>query len=91
MHGIGEFRFANGRIYKGSFANDQFHGMGLLWLPNGNLYQGYYKDDKMEDLQIIDFKATGDSAYVEYKENFMEGLFAFHKSDGIIWSTYSKD
>jgi hypothetical protein len=67
MHGIGEFRFFNGRIYKGSFANDQFHGIGLLWLPNGNLYQGYYKDDKMDDFQIIDFKASGDSAYVEYQ------------------------
>ena len=60
-------------------------------MPNGNLQQGYYSNDKMEDLHIINFKATGDTAVVEYKNDLIEGLFAFHKSDGIIWSTYSKD
>ena len=31
MHGIGEYRFADGKIYKGSWANHVINGMGLYW------------------------------------------------------------
>jgi hypothetical protein len=91
MHGIGEFRCTDGKIYKGSFANSLRNGIGLQWFPDGNLYQGNFKDDKRDGLQIIHFKATGDTADSEYQDNFIEGLCAEHRSDGIIWFTHSKD
>jgi hypothetical protein len=91
MHGIGEYRWADGRIYKGSWANDDRNGMGLLWYPNGSLYQGNYKVNKRDGLQIIHSKATGNTADAEYQHDLLEGLFALHKSDGIVWYTHSKD
>jgi hypothetical protein len=91
MHGIGEYRWANGRIYNGSWANDNRNGMGLLWFPDGNLYQGNYKDYKWDGLQIIHYKATGNTADAEYQDGLAEGLYAKHTSDGIIWVTHSKN
>ena len=65
--------------------------MGLYWYPDGDLYQGNYKDDKRDGLQIIHFKATGDTADAEYQDDLPEGLWALHTSNGIIWYTHSKD
>jgi hypothetical protein len=76
MHGIGEFRWADGKIYKGSFANGKITGIGLDWYPNGNHYQGNYKDDKRDGLFIIHFKASGDTADVEFQDGLAEGLYA---------------
>ena len=88
-HGIGEYRWADGKIYKGSYANGVRNGMGLLWFPDGDFYQGNYKDDKWDGLQIIQFKASGITADVEYQNNKREGLYASHISDGIYWFTMS--
>jgi hypothetical protein len=90
-HGIGEYRWASGNIYKGSWANDNMNGMSLFWHHDGSLNQGNYKDDKRDGLQIIHFKATGDTADAEYQDNLAEGLCAEHTSNGIIWVTRSKD
>ena len=75
-HGIGEYRWADGKIYKGSWANDDRNGMGLLWFPDGDLYQGNYKDSKRDGLQIIHLKATGNTVDAEYQDDLEEGLFA---------------
>jgi hypothetical protein len=90
MHGVGEYRWANGKIHKGSYANGARNGIGLYWLPSGDFYQGNYKDDKWDGLQIIQYKATGNTAEAEYQNNLREGLYAEHRSDGIAWFTYSK-
>jgi hypothetical protein len=76
MHGIGEYRYANGNIYKGSWANGNINGMGLFWFASGDLYQGNYKDNKRDGLQIIHIKANGDTADVEYQDDLAEGLNA---------------
>ena len=91
MHGIGEFRWPNGIIYKGSFANDNLNGIGLYWFPDADLYQGYHKDNKRDGVQIILYKATGDTADAEYQDGLREGLYAEHRSDGVYWFTNSKD
>jgi hypothetical protein len=65
--------------------------MGLYWYPSGDLYQGNYKESKRDVFQIIKYKATGKTANAEYKDGLLEGLFALHQPDGIIWRTYSKD
>jgi hypothetical protein len=83
-HGIGEYRWADdGTIYKGCFANNNRNGIGLQWYPDGNFYQGNYKDGKRDGLQIIHFKATGDTADAEYQDGLKEGLYAEHRSDGV--------
>ena len=91
MHGIGEFRWANERIYKGSFSNGNRNGMGFLWFSNGDLCQGNWNDDKQDGLQIIHFKATGTTADAEYQDGLAEGLYALHRSDVMIWYTHSKE
>jgi hypothetical protein len=85
MHGIGEYRWATGEIYKGSFANDELNGIGFYWFPDGNLYQGNWKDDKLNGLQIIHYKDTGTTDEAELKDGLGEGLQAEHTSDGINW------
>jgi hypothetical protein len=52
-HGIGEYRWADGSIYKGSFANDNINGIGLYWNASGDLYLGTYKDNNRDGLHII--------------------------------------
>ena len=88
---MGEFKWANGNIYKGSFSNDKFNGIGLKWLANGDLLQGNYKNDKRDGLHIIHLKATGNTADVEYQDDLKEGLYAEHTPTGIIWCTFSKN
>jgi antitoxin component YwqK of YwqJK toxin-antitoxin module len=89
-HGIGEFRWARGEIYKGSWANNNRHGIGLEWYPSGDFFQGTHKDDKRDGLFIIHFKASGNTADVEYQDGLKEGLWAEHKSGGVTWYTHSK-
>jgi hypothetical protein len=91
MHGIGEFRYNDGAIYKGCWTNDNRNGTGLFWYPDGDLYQGNYKDSKWDGLQIIHYKATGVTADAEYQDGLLDGLYAEYTSNGIIWRTYSKD
>jgi hypothetical protein len=52
-HGIGEYRYSNGDIYKGSWANEDKSGIGLYWTAKGDLSYGTYKEDKNDGLHII--------------------------------------
>ena len=74
MHGLGEYRWANGNIYKGSWANGNMNGIGLFWSPDGDLCQGNYKDNKRDGLKIIHYKASGNTADAEYQDGLLEGL-----------------
>ena len=64
--------------------------MGLEWFPHQNLCQGNFKDDNLDGLQIIHNRATGKTDNTEYQDGSADGLSAGHRSDGIIWRTYSK-
>lgn len=37
-HGKGEYVYADGTKYIGSWDNDRIHGEGTSWYPNGNKY-----------------------------------------------------
>ena len=69
MHGIGEYRYVDGNIYNGSWANNKRNGIGILTFPYGSLFQCNFKDDKMDGLQIIHYKATGDTVDAEYQDD----------------------
>ena len=38
MHGSGEFKWADGRVYKGEYQNDKKHGVGIYTWPDGRMY-----------------------------------------------------
>ena len=38
MHGKGEFRWADGRVYNGEYYNDKKHGAGVYSWPDGRKY-----------------------------------------------------
>lgn len=42
MHGTGEFRWADGRVYRGEYVNDKKHGKGVYTWPDGRMYQGNF-------------------------------------------------
>ena len=45
MNVHGEYRFADGRIYKGSFKNNVKQGKGALFWENGDVYEGDFSED----------------------------------------------
>ena len=46
MDGKGEFKWNDGKIYKGNYYHDQKNGYGELFWPNGKIYKGYWKNGK---------------------------------------------
>ena len=46
MHGVGVFEWTDGRVYKGSFANDRKEGQGILTWGDGRIYDGQWRNGK---------------------------------------------
>ena len=40
MHGYGEFKWADGRVYKGDYKEDLKDGWGVFEWPDGRKYEG---------------------------------------------------
>lgn len=40
MHGRGIFKWPDGRVYDGDYANDKKHGFGRVCWPDGREYEG---------------------------------------------------
>jgi hypothetical protein len=89
-HGIGEYRLTDGSIYRGSFEDGKFNGFGLQRHPDNNLIQGNYKNNQRIGLQLITDAETGDIYETEFKDDYAEGLAAYHEGEeGTIWLTLS--
>jgi hypothetical protein len=51
MHGYGEFKWTNGRLYIGYFVNDRKEGFGIhYWQENNRIYVGFWKGGKQEGI-----------------------------------------
>ena len=50
MHGKGEFRWTDGKIYKGFYVNNLKEGYGELVWPDGTFYRGFWKSGRMNGL-----------------------------------------
>lgn len=46
MHGYGEFKWPDGRVYKGSYKDDLKDGHGLFEWPDGRKYLGNWEKGK---------------------------------------------
>lgn len=46
MHGNGEFKWSDGRVYVGEYANDKKHGQGVYTWPDGRYYDGRFHNGK---------------------------------------------
>ncbi len=46
MEGFGEYRWPDGRIYKGNFKADLKEGLGTLIYPDGQMYTGNWAANK---------------------------------------------
>lgn len=70
MHGEGELHWPDGRVYRGSFRQNQQYGFGSSesFGPNGTTYEGSWKDGKMNGYGILKY-ANGDV----YEGNFQDG------------------
>lgn len=50
MHGVGIYKWQDGKLYKGEYANDKKHGFGLYTLQDGRTYEGWWDDGKQHGL-----------------------------------------
>lgn len=59
MHGEGELHWPDGRVYRGSFRQNQQYGFGSSesFGPNGTTYEGSWKDGKMNGYGILKYCA----------------------------------
>lgn len=46
-HGVGTYKFADGKVYTGDFADGNRHGQGKLTQPSGDIFEGTFVDNKM--------------------------------------------
>lgn len=55
MHGEGELLWPDGKIYQGSFRQNQQYGYGVQASPepNGTIYEGEWKDGKMNGNGVL--------------------------------------
>jgi len=44
IHGIGTYRWTDGRVYFGDWVNDKQHGKGITYLANGKKQEGTFKN-----------------------------------------------
>lgn len=62
MHGTGEFRWADGRVYSGNYANDKKHGQGVYSWPDGRRYQGQFHEGRQHGKGIY-WQSNGKEIY----------------------------
>ena len=57
MHGEGELHWPDGRVYRGSFRQNQQYGFGssVSLGANGSTYEGSWKDGKMNGYGILKY------------------------------------
>ena len=53
MHGEGELQWPDGKVYHGSFRQNQQYGYGIQAEPNGTVYEGEWKDGKMNGYGVL--------------------------------------
>lgn len=41
-HGVGEYRWASGNLYKGQYKFDKRHGYGEMYWNDSSVYKGYW-------------------------------------------------
>ena len=46
MHGYGEYKWLDGRSYKGQYKNDKKHGKGIYKWSDGRIYDGEWLNGK---------------------------------------------
>lgn len=80
-HGHGVLTWADGRQYKGQFANDDFHGEGVMTWPDGNKYVGHYANGNKEGDGIL-YLPNGSKLSGQFVEGKKHGQFTHTKSDG---------
>ena len=53
MHGSGVYKWSDGRVYYGNWADNQMNGKGVFTWPDGRRYEGEYQNDKKMDLEHL--------------------------------------
>lgn len=46
MHGVGTYKWSDGRVYHGSYVNDKKNGYGVYMWSDGRTYLGQWIDGK---------------------------------------------
>ena len=52
MHGYGELKWEDGRLYQGNFLNDKKHGAGIFSWIDGRKYDGQWQLGKQHGFGI---------------------------------------
>ena len=65
MHGLGVYKWHDGRIYKGQFVRDQKEGHGVLTWPDGRKYDGQWSNGKYHGIGYMTDQA-GDTKKGEW-------------------------
>lgn len=52
MHGIGTYKWLDGRMYHGSYQHDKKHGFGVYVWADGRAYVGDWFEGKQADTRV---------------------------------------
>ncbi|CAD8135157.1 unnamed protein product [Paramecium pentaurelia] len=79
----GEYKWNDGRRYKGQIQFNKIHGHGEFWFPDGRYYKGYWVEDQKEGQG--EFHYSDGSIYVgEWKKNKQNGYGKFTNKNGEV-------
>ncbi|CAD8061593.1 unnamed protein product [Paramecium sonneborni] len=79
----GEYRWNDGRKYKGQIQGTKMHGHGEFWFPDGRYYKGDWVDDQKQGQG--EFHYSDGSMFVgEWKNNKQNGQGKFVDQNGQI-------
>ncbi len=69
IHGVGIYRWGDGRSYAGEYEKDRKHGFGTFQWPDGRRYEGFWCDGKQD----------GDGLYTRKDGSQVRGVWAAGK------------
>lgn len=79
--GLGIYKFVNGSVYEGYFADGNPHGKGKYVYSNGNVYKGDWENGKKSGYGEIKYD-NGASYQGEFLNNYMHGNGTYFFSNG---------
>ncbi len=53
LHGVGAYKWSDGKMYKGQYQNDKKEGFGVYHLSDGRRYEGWWRNGKQHGLGIM--------------------------------------
>lgn len=80
----GDFRYENGRRYKGDWNKGRWHGIGQAWFTNGDSYEGSYVNDQRHGRGLYRWR-DGRIYEGDFANDLRHGQGRYHWLDGTTY------